>query len=104
MGIRGQHKNKRDANEPEIVEVLRAHGFSVERLDTPVDLLLGKFGQTWIAEVKIEGKALNANQVKFYGGWRGNTTVFRSVQDVADFAREINLAQAKRIPHRGTIS
>jgi Holliday junction resolvase len=104
MGIRGQHRNKRDANEQEIVNALEAHGFSVKRLDTPVDLLLGKFGHTWIAEVKVEGKKLNANQVEFFKDWRGNKTVFRSVQDVDDFAREINAAPIARIPHEGSIS
>ena len=87
--MRGQWSNKRDANEPEIVAQLKGHGFSVVYLNKPVDLLIGKGGKTWIAEVKMEGKPLNANQQKFYSTWRGNHLVLRSTQDADDFAAEI---------------
>jgi hypothetical protein len=83
--MRGQWRNKRDANEAEIVQELRAYGFSVEHMDKPVDLLIGKHGQTWIAEVKMEGKKLNSNQVAFFDRWRGNKLILRSIEDVADF-------------------
>lgn len=104
MGFRGRYRNKRDANEPDIVAALQKHGFTVERLDKPVDLVIGKHGQTWIAEVKIEGEQLNANQVEFFANWRGNKLVLRSVEDVADFARAVNLAPIALIQHQGAIS
>lgn len=86
--MRGQYKNKRDFNEPQIVGALQKHGFSVYRLDQPVDLVIGKGGRTWLAEIKMPGKDLNANQRKFYEGWRGNKLVLRTIEDVAEFARE----------------
>jgi Holliday junction resolvase len=87
--VRGQFKNKRDYNEPQIVDALQKHGFSVYRLDQPVDLVIGKGGRTWLAEVKMEGKQLNANQRKFYEAWRGNKLVLRSIEDVAEFAANV---------------
>jgi hypothetical protein len=87
--VRGQYKNKRDYNEPEIVDALQKHGFSVYRLDQPVDLVIGKGGQTWIAEIKMPWKDLNANQRKFYDAWRGNKLVLRTITDVAEFAKTI---------------
>ena len=105
MGFRGRYKSARDANEPEIVATLEAHGFTVERLDKPVDLVFGKHGQTWIAEVKMEGKPLNANQTAFYERWRGNKAVFRSTEDVRDFARDVEQALASAgIPMKGVIT
>lgn len=103
MGFRGQHRNKRDANEPEIVSALEAHGFTVCRMDTPVDLLIGKHGRTWIAEVKQEGKRLNSNQEEFFAGWRGNKEVMRSVQDVQDFARDV-ATEVSKILLKGQIT
>lgn len=89
MGFRGRYKNKRDANEGQVVATLRAHGLSVVSLDTPVDLLCGFGGQTWAVEVK-DGKApLTEAQIAFYEAWRGNHTIIRSVADAEQFAREI---------------
>lgn len=88
MGFRGKYANKRDANEAEIVAALRAYGYSVVHMDQPVDLLIGKHGKTWVAEVKMEGKKLNKTQAAFKDEWRGNFTVFRSVEDVAEFHEE----------------
>ena len=52
MGIRGQYKNKRDANEPEIFTELRAYGLSVHPMDTPADALVGWLGRSYLVEVK----------------------------------------------------
>lgn len=85
----GRYANKRDANEGEIVAELRARGFSVSHMDKPVDLLIGKHGQTYIAEVKVEGGKLTKAQIEFYELWRGNHLILRSTQDVADWAAQI---------------
>ena len=37
------HGNSRDANEPEIVEALLKAGCSVDRVDTPCDLIVGHY-------------------------------------------------------------
>lgn len=82
---------KRDVSEPEIVSALEQCGFSVERMDRPVDLLIGFRGRTWIVECKSGhkgyGKTLNANQQKFKDKWRGSPVVIlRSAQDAIDWA------------------
>lgn len=82
-------KARRDANEAEIVETLRAHGISVALADRPVDLVCGYGGKTWIAEVKVEGGKLTPAQKAFQSTWRGNWAVLRSVADAVDFAREM---------------
>lgn len=82
---------KRDVSEPEIVAALEQCGFSVERMDKPVDLLVGFRGRTWVVECKSGhkgyGKALNGNQQKFKDRWRGSpVVVLRSAQDAIDWA------------------
>lgn len=89
MAWKPPQKARRDANEPEIIAELQAWGLSVYRLDKPCDLLCGIYGKTRIAEVKVEGAKLTEAQVKFSESWRGNWDVLRSVEDAADFAREM---------------
>ena len=52
MGFRGQHKNKRDDNEAEIFEELRAYGLSVEPMDKPCDAVVGYAARSYLVEVK----------------------------------------------------
>ena len=85
----GRYANKRDANEKEIVQELEARGYSVTKMDKPVDLLIGKHGRTWCAEVKMEGGKLTKSQVDFYAAWRGNHLILRSIQDAAEWAVQI---------------
>ena len=81
---------RRDASEPEIVSALLQCGFSVERLDTPCDLLCGFRGKTFLVECKVEGKKLNENQQKFTDRWRGSRmVVLRSAQDAIDWCVEV---------------
>lgn len=86
-----RYAKKRDAAEPEVVSTLQQCGFSVERLDKPVDLLIGFRGKTFLVEVKSSakgyGKSLNRNQQDFSDKWRGTPVVIlRSAQDAMDFA------------------
>lgn len=81
---------KRDANEPEIVEVLERAGVSVFRLNQPFDLLLGFRKRLYMAEVKNGtkgyGKGLNANQKAFLETWNGpEPEIFHSVDDALDW-------------------
>lgn len=79
---------RRDKSEPAIVEALEAFGFSVYRLDTPCDLLLGRGGITRIAECKSLGENLSNSQVDWWGQWRGNgVIVLRTVEDVERLSR-----------------
>lgn len=89
MGFRGRHKNRRDANEADLVAELRAHGFSVYMLDQPVDLLIGYAGKTYLVEIKTPEGKLTKPQIEFMDGWRGQMAVLRTSADVAVFARMV---------------
>ena len=89
MGIRGQYKNKRDANEPEIFRELRAYGLSVYSIDKPADALVGFMGRSYLVEVKTPKGKLTAPQEKFLEGWRGDFTILRSIEDASAFARVV---------------
>ena len=71
----GRHAKRRDANESEIVEMLRLAGATVERIDTPGDLLVGYHGHTYLFEVKLPKEKLNKNQRAFADTWRGQYRV-----------------------------
>lgn len=86
MGFRGKYKNKRDGNEPEIIDELRAHGFSVYPMDQPLDLLVGFRGRTYLVEVKMPKAKLTKTQEEFLEGWRGDATILRTNEDVTTFA------------------
>lgn len=84
-----QFAKARDANEPEIVDAIKRFGFSVERLDSPVDLLVGKRHRTWLIEVKDGSKPPSARpltpaQRRFFKSWRGSPLwVVRSITEAA---------------------
>lgn len=95
-----RYAKKRDVAEKEIVSVLRDCGFSVMRLDQPVDLLVGVPGRkggprrTYLVECKSGfkgyGKELNANQTRFADEWRGSpVVVLHSAQCALDWAVEV---------------
>ena len=52
-----QHNAARDANEKDVVRVLRERGAVVVRLSQPVDLLVGWHGVWTLVEVKSHPKA-----------------------------------------------
>ena len=72
-----RHNAARDANEPVIVDGLKAAGYGVTRLDTPCDLLVAKAGLTHCVEVKlpagkrggISGSKLTRDQKVFADRW-----------------------------------
>ena len=89
-----RHNAKRDASEPAIVAVLERVGFSVYRLDRPVDLLCGFRGRNYLVEVKTGtkgyAKGLNANQQSFAEDWRGSPVfTLHSVDDAVSFSQAI---------------
>lgn len=80
---------KRDIAEPEVVKTLRKCGFSVERIDRPVDLLVGvpRTRRTYLVEVKTGKRKLNENQREFVDVWRGSEIVtLRDAQEAMDWA------------------
>lgn len=85
---------QRDVSERSIVDFLESFGFSVYRLDKPVDLLCGFRGRNYLVEVKTGtkgyGKGLNANQQSFADDWRGSPVfTLHSVDDVLAFSQSV---------------
>lgn len=83
---------KVDKNQGEIISAYRAMGFSV--VDTSrvgegfSDLVVGKFGRTYLVEVKTLTGALEKTQNKFKREWRGCYRVVRTIDDVVHHAKE----------------
>lgn len=88
---------KKDGNQDELVAILKAYGFSVEkrlaRLGEGVpDLLVGgdapcphcgmPFPQNFIIEVKQPGHNLRENQEKWHDHWKGQKAVARTQADI----------------------
>jgi hypothetical protein len=103
MGIRGQYKNKRDANEPEIFTELRAYGLSVHPMDTPADALVGWLGRSYLVEVKQPKGKLTGPQEAFLETWKGDFTILRTVEEAAEFARILRAGSTVNIPIIGQI-
>jgi Holliday junction resolvase len=80
--------HKTDNNQREIVEVLRACGFSVSVTSSAgdgfPDLVAGKHGVNYLIEVKRLGGKLTPRQIKWHDGWRGQVVVAYSVDDLQD--------------------
>jgi len=76
MGCYMRRASRRDENEKEIVEALRAVGATVYLLDQPCDLLVGYRNQTILMELKNPNskygkKGFNENQKHFAENWSG---------------------------------
>lgn len=89
---------KRDDNEPEIIAALLELGASVHPLITPIDLLVGYKGRTWLMEVK-NPKGLNRttpDQERFMSTWLGGEVhIVRSPKDALE--RLVSTAEARRV-------
>ncbi len=70
MSIR-RHNAKRDANEPLIIAAFEAMGCLVQRIDTPVDLLVYnvRSGSILLVEVKTKRGKLTEQQARFAQYW-----------------------------------
>lgn len=87
-----KHANQRDANEPEIVEGLRAIGATVCPLNVPCDLLVGYRSLNYLLEVKLPlgprgghgGSVLTDDQREFAQTWRGQFNVVRSLHEALE--------------------
>lgn len=68
-----------DANQAEIVRVLRAAGCTVESLHRVgggvPDLIVGRAGRNWLLEVKVPGRGLNDRQKEWHRQWAGQRAV-----------------------------
>ena len=82
MSLR-KYGNQRDANEQEIIDALEAAHCSVERMNVPADLLVGRMTRQgprcYLLEVKSKKGKHTPDQVDFITEWRGQYDVVRSV-------------------------
>lgn len=83
---------RRDANEPEIVDELRAIGATVKKLHEPADLLVGFRGENHLLEVKLPKGPRGGDRSRSHGRrdkrqeemramWRGRIQVVRSPRE-----------------------
>lgn len=84
---------KRDDNEQEIVKALEAIGCTVFRLDSPVDLLIGRNARNWLVEVKDGNKPpshrrLTASQKRFFADWKGQVRVVETAEEAVQLINE----------------
>lgn len=77
-------QGKRDANESAIIAALQEVGASVVQNPTgkgAPDLIVGYFGETFLLEVKMPGKKLNAMQIKWHEAWTGQVAIVHTPID-----------------------
>ena len=77
---RQAYAKRRDANEPEIVEALKAVGAQVERADF-CDLVVGFRGNNYLIEVKMPGAKLKPSQTKLKETWKGQYGIAHNVTE-----------------------
>lgn len=78
---------RRDSNELEIIDEFERLGFSVCRIDTPLDLIVGKNDRNYLVEVKTASGRLTKDQQQFIRDWQGQFAVVRTVEEVRILAR-----------------
>jgi hypothetical protein len=80
---------RRDISEPAIIDYLRSAGWSTQSLnikDGP-DQLLGRNGETHLAEIKTGKYKVRPKQTLWHQNWRGATVVIlRTVEDAKRFS------------------
>jgi len=85
---------KVDSNQGEIVEYLRACGFTVTSTANVgngfPDLVVGKYGLTFILEVKSKKGKLRKSQEEWFEDWRGHAIVVRNMEDVRKFICDVS--------------
>jgi hypothetical protein len=79
-----------DANQAELTQGLREHGYSVDFIHMigrgRPDLLVGKFKKNWLLEVKDPRKKLSQRQMTederaWHAGWLGQVDVVETLED-----------------------
>jgi len=92
-----RYAKQRDANEPQIVRLLLAAGYSVKRIDVPCDLYVGRNGVTHLVEIKMPGERLTPAQVRAKQEHRGCFHVAYEGQELIAELRQC-LIEAKERP------
>jgi hypothetical protein len=94
---------RKDANQQEIVEVLRRHGAYVWDLGLPVDLLVGYRGETILMEIKDgKKKKLTGLQERFFDDWPGALLVrVNGTEDALAFLEAIDVVKEQGQAYQG---
>ena len=88
-----------DANQREIVKILRNLGASVQILSAVgkgcPDLLIGMFGKNFLVEVKNgklppSSQRLTEHEEKFFSEWKGQVYIIKSMDEVVNFVNSLN--------------
>lgn len=81
-----RYATRRDANEGEIIEVLRAVGASVQTLSIKgaADLLVGFRGVNFLIEVKTLKGKLTDDEVIFHDDWQGQVDIARTPEEALE--------------------
>ncbi len=87
---------RKDANHNDILDALRAHGYSVLDLwrlghDAP-DCLVGNGETNTLLEIKTAKGKLSEGQQRFIDSWKGPRAVFRSVDEALEAVRPLTKA------------
>lgn len=91
-----RYAKRRDENEAEIVKALESIGCTVHRLDTPVDLLVGRGAANLLIEVKNPDKPrgdrqLTEGQRKFFAAWKGQVCQVETVDEAIKVVTRITV-------------
>lgn len=74
-----------DANQPRIVEGLRAIGATVLHIhmvaQNSPDIVVGHHGINYLFEIKVEKGQLRPGQQRWHQAWRGQVAVIRCLED-----------------------
>lgn len=78
-----RYATKRDANEPEIIQTLRAMGCTVQQVSIKgcPDLLVGFRGLNFLLEVKTAKGVLTSDEYAFFETWEGQVELVRTPDD-----------------------
>ena len=90
---------KRDENEEEIVLALESCGCTVHRLDSPVDLLVGRGKRNILIEVKNPNKPKADRQKTeaqrtFFSEWQGQVAIVETIDQAIELVTKLTVKNA----------
>lgn len=95
MGL-NRYAKKRDENEAEIISALEAIGCTVEQLDTPCDLLVGRGAKNILIEVKNPERHHKKTpaQIEFFKFWKGQVRIVETAAEAIDLVTKLTVGNA----------
>ena len=89
-----RYAKRRDENEPEIIQALEAIGCTVESLDEPCDLLVGRGAVALLLEVKMPGGRKTVKQKKFAARWKGPYRIVTTADEAIEYVQKMTVLTA----------